>query len=77
LVVGKSLFLSDTKITSLPEGLKVGSNLGLGNTNITSLPKGLKVGGNLPIRNTTLLKYSDDELREMIKPGFIEGKIFR
>jgi hypothetical protein len=25
----------------------------------------------------SLLKYSDDELREMIKPGYIKGDIIR
>jgi hypothetical protein len=37
----------------------------------------LKVGGDLEIRETELLRYSDDELREMIKPGFIGGDIIR
>jgi hypothetical protein len=37
----------------------------------------LKVGGDLDIRETELIRYSDDELREMIKPGFIKGKIIR
>jgi hypothetical protein len=31
----------------------------------------------LNIRYTNLEKYTDDELREMIKPGFIEGEILR
>jgi hypothetical protein len=34
----------------------------------------LKVGGDLVIR--ALTKYTDDQLREMIKPGFIKGKIY-
>jgi hypothetical protein len=37
----------------------------------------LKVGGDLDIRETELIIYSNDELREMIKPGFIEGDIIR
>jgi len=37
----------------------------------------LKVGGSLYIKNTKLTKYLDNELREMVKPGFIKGKIFR
>jgi hypothetical protein len=37
----------------------------------------LKVDGNLNIRKTVLTKYSDDELREMVKPGFIKGEIYR
>jgi hypothetical protein len=31
----------------------------------------------LHIANTPLTKYSDDELREMVKPGFIKGSIIR
>ena len=77
LKVGDSLNLARTNITSLPEGFKVGGVLNLARTNITSLPKGLKVGGYMIINNTPLEKYTDDELREMIKPGFIKGEIFR
>ena len=77
LKVGGDLFLSSLKITSLPEGLEIGGLLSLTNTNITSLPEGLKVGDNLYISNTKLKKHTDDELREMIKPGFIKGKIHR
>jgi hypothetical protein len=29
------------------------------------------------IEYTPLKKYTDDELREMVKPGFIKGKIHR
>ena len=71
------LDLSYTYITSLPEGLKVGSGLYLSHTSITSLPKVLEVGGRLFIENTPLKKYTDEELREMVKPGFIKGKIKR
>ena len=42
---------------------------------MTSLPKGLKVYGDLNIFYTKLGKYTDEHLREMIKPGFIKGKI--
>jgi hypothetical protein len=77
LKVGDSLNLARTNITSLPEGFKVGGVLNLARTNITSLPKGLKVGGYMIINNTPLEKYTDDELREMIKPGFIKRKIYR
>jgi len=35
----------------------------------------LKVIGDLVIG--TLTKYTDDQLREMIKPGFIKGEIIR
>jgi len=37
----------------------------------------LKVGGTLYIYKSPLKEYTDDELREMIKPGFIEGDIYR
>ena len=77
LKVGGDLDLGWTKITSLPEGLEVGGILDLYWTNITSLPKGLKVDDYLNIRETTLLEYTDDELREMIQPGFIKGQIIR
>ena len=71
------LNLFDSKITSLPEGLKVGGYLSLIGTNMTTLPKGLEVGDFIFIRNTPLTKYTDEKLREMIKPGFIKGKISR
>ena len=75
--VSRSLFLDSTDIESLPEGLKVGRHLYLQGSYVTSLPKGLEVGENLYIRDLDLEKYSDEELREMIKPGFIKGKIIR
>jgi hypothetical protein len=37
----------------------------------------LEVGGDLNIRGTELLRYSNDELRKMIEPGFIKGNIIR
>jgi hypothetical protein len=77
LKVRHSLFLENTTITSLLEGLKVGYNLYLYNSGIKLLPKGLEVGKDLFIGNTLLAKLSDDELREMIKPGFIKGEIRR
>jgi hypothetical protein len=51
--------------------------LDLSNTLLTSLPKGLKVWTTLYIRNTPLEKFSDEELKEMVYPGFIKGKIER
>ena len=48
------LDLSDTPITSLPNGLKVGGYLNLYNTPITSLPNGLNVGGNLYLQDTKI-----------------------
>ena len=61
----------------LPKGLKVGNHLSLIGPSITSLPKGLEVLGWLFITDTGLGIYSDEELREMIKPGFIKGEIVR
>jgi hypothetical protein len=51
--------------------------LDLRGTTITSLPKGLEVGGYLYIYGTNLVKYTNEELREMIYPGFIKGVISR
>jgi hypothetical protein len=77
LKVGGDLLLLGTPITSLPEGLTVGGDLFLDYSKITSLPEGLKVGLNLYISKTPLKKYTDEQLREMVKPGFIQGKINR
>ncbi len=78
LKVGGSLSLFDcANITSLPEGLKVGRNLDLGFTKIISLPRGLKVEGFIDLNGTKLTEYSDDELRKMVKPGYIKGRIFK
>jgi hypothetical protein len=75
--VKNDLLLNSTPIKKLPKGLRVGDNLYIQYTKITSLPEGLQVGGNLHIYNTTLAKLSDEELREMVKPGVIMGKIKR
>ena len=77
LKVSGTLDLSYSKIISLPEGLEVGDDLYLHYSKIKSLPQGLKVGRDLYIYGTPLVKYSDDELIEMIQPGFIKGKIYR
>ena len=77
LYVGGTLYLAYTKIASLPEGLEVRGWLDIIETNITSLPKGLKVHASLDMARTELTKYTDDEIRHIIKPGFIKGKIFR
>ena len=79
LKIGGELDLIDCpNLISLPEDLKVGGDLFLYECkNLTSLPKGLQVGLNLYIGKTPLTNYSDDELRKMIKPGFIKGKILR
>ena len=77
LKVSGTLDLSYSKIISLPKGMEVGGTLFLHFSKITSLPKGLEIGEHLFIGKTPLTKYSDEELREMIKPGFIKGKIVR
>ena len=77
LKVEGNLELDETTITSLPEGLEVVGNLDLSGSLINSLPKGLKVGGNLYIYRTPINEedYYYGDIREMIKPGFIKGKI--
>ena len=76
LKVGSYLWLAETNITSLPEGLEVGSSLDLSFSKITSLPKGLVVNGDLDLTGTPLADdYNQDELREMVYPGFIHGEI--
>jgi len=78
LIVKRDLNLTNSKITSLPKGLKVGGGLSLfGCKHIESLPEGLEVGGILIINESELLKYSDKEIRKMIEPGYIKGKIIR
>ena len=78
LHIGGFLVLRNTKITSLPKGLKVNEWLGLEDSKVSLLPKGLEVGGNLYIKGTPLSEnYTNDEIREMIKPGFIKGLINR
>jgi len=77
LKVDGDLELNVSNIKSLPKGLNVRGNLDLRYANITSLPKGLEVHSGLIIKNTALLEYTNNELREMIKPGFIKGDIIR
>jgi hypothetical protein len=77
LKVDGYLSLRSTNITSLPEGLEVDGYLNVAYSSITSLPEGLEVGGDLYIKSTPLTKYLDNELREMVKPGFIKGEIYR
>ena len=76
LEVGGVLSLIGTYMTTLPEGLKVGGGLNVAYSTILSLPKGLEVGGDLYIHGTDLKKYTKQQLREMIKPGFIKGRIY-
>jgi hypothetical protein len=78
LEVGGLLNLTYTEITSLPNDLDVKRSIFLKYCHkLKSLPQGLKVGGHLDISGTKLAKFSDNEIFEMIKPGFIKGKINR
>jgi hypothetical protein len=54
------LDLGNTKITSLPDNLKVGGYLDLGYTPITSLPGNLKVGGGLDLGDTPVNSLPDN-----------------
>ena len=49
-----SLYLSNSKITELPEGLTVGGSLYLRNSKITELPEGLTVGGYLDLSDSKI-----------------------
>ena len=67
-----------SNIPPLPDGLQVWDSLILtACTSLTSLPKGLKVGGGVNITDSSLTKYTEEELRKMIEPGFIKGDIIR
>ena len=77
LEVDGDLDLYGSKIEQLPEGLKIGRDLNLQYSTMSSLPKGLKVYGDLNIDVSVLSKLSDEEISEMIEPGFVEGKIHR
>ena len=60
LNVKSDLDLFDSKITSLPKGLKIRGYLDLRKTNITSLPDGLEVGGNLFLNKTDITSLPED-----------------
>ena len=67
--------LNDEPLTD--EELNIKGDLDLNYTGIRTLPKGLKVGGALIIVRTNFTNFSNDEIRDMIKPGFIRGKLYR
>ena len=69
------LDLSNSDITSLPEGLKIHRDLDLYNSKIKILPKGLEVWGDLYVTNTDLEDYTKEQIMIMIQPGFIKGDI--
>ena len=75
LNVKDSLDLSYTKITSLPDGLKVGGNLNLTDcTSLKYLPDGLTVKGDLYLGGTQIAKrYNEKVIRKLCD---IRGKIF-
>jgi hypothetical protein len=78
LKIEGDLDLDNSAIETLPEGLEVGNDLYLRESpNITSLPKRLKVHRDLYIADTELEEYTNEQLRDMIKPGFIRGNIYR
>jgi hypothetical protein len=54
------LYLSNTKITSLPNDLKVGGYLELSDSKIETLPIGLKVGGDLYLNDTQITSLPND-----------------
>ena len=58
--VGGSLFLRDTKITSLPDNLSVGGDLDLRETNLASLPDNLSIGGSLNLWGTNITSLPDN-----------------
>jgi hypothetical protein len=71
-----NLHLSDTPITSLPNGLKVGGSLDLTGTKIETLPNDLKVGGYLDLMYTPLAKkYTKQQFIRKIAPG-VKGDIY-
>ena len=77
LEVGNHLDLRGINMESLPKGLKVGGILDLDESAMESLPEGLEVYGDLCIADTRLEEYTDKQLRKIILPGFIKGKIIR
>tara|TARA_R110002020_G_scaffold186825_1_gene384916 strand:- start:148 stop:570 length:423 start_codon:yes stop_codon:yes gene_type:complete len=77
--VGGDLWLSFSKITSLPDNLEVEGILDLTGIQITSLPNNLQVGGDLDLIDTPLSKkYSVEEINQMVedKGGKVEGGIY-
>ncbi len=63
-----NLDLDYTKVSYLPDGLKVGGFLDLNYTPITTLPKNLKIGGWLALKNTPIRNnHTTLELRKMLK----------
>ena len=59
-VVEHLLLDGSSKITSLPNNLKIGGTLNVSYTSITSLPDNLKIGENLFINDTPLTSLPDN-----------------
>ena len=77
LRVRGDLELEGTPIQSLPQGLKVGRDLVVALTSIAFLPPDLQVEKHLWIQDSPLAKKSDEEIRAMLKTGYIKGNIIR
>ena len=60
LIVKDNLYLSDAKITQLPDNLQVEGYLNLYNTKITQLPNNLQVEGSLSLTNTKISQLPDN-----------------
>ena len=69
---GGNLYLSETPITSLPEGLTVGGWLDLRGTQITSLPDGLTVAGNLDLRGTQITNRT--KFKKLQNGDYVPGR---
>jgi hypothetical protein len=86
LNIDDDLDLSNFKITSLPEGLKVGGDLNLLDSEIRFLPEGLEVGGDLNLQRSNIkslpnrLKVGGDldlygcEQLELLPEGLVVGR---
>jgi len=76
LVVNGDLDLTDLTLKSLPDNLEVKGDMQTRFSKIEELPKGLIVNRYLNITTEDSLgNFSNDELREMVKPGYIKGII--
>ena len=68
------LSLEYTKITKLPNNLKVHAYLSVEGIQFEQFPKNLEIGGSFYIHKSNLLQFSDTELYEMYN---INGHIYR
>jgi hypothetical protein len=81
LIVTRGLTINNLPVTSIGDHLEVGEDLTIINCRaLTKLPDALYVKGDLQIINCPQFKkYTNDELREMIKStnGEVEGEIIK